>query len=253
MKKLFFAELLAGFLIVFIGAGTAAIVTSNTFMLAQFGLPLVGLGFFFAVMLVSQTIGHISGGHGNPSITVGHLVAGKLDAKTSLVYIVAQFIGAVIGGYLIFLALTANGTFVSGAEGVLGTNMIPDGMLAQAAIFETLITFVFVTIVLFVTDANNENNHRAPFIIGLALAMLVVLAAPITGGSLNAARSFGVAIFERGTALAQFPIFLIFPTIGGAIAGAVYALVNSDDTKKQEVGLTEEAKIAATDEEIEAA
>ncbi len=228
MKKLFFAELLAGFLIVFIGAGTAAIIAGSSLL---FTLPLTGLGFFFAVMLVSQTVGHISGGHGNPSITIGHLVAGKLNVKTSVLYIVAQFIGAVIGGYLIFLALSANGTFTAGASGVLGTNIIPDGMAVSAAIFETIITFVFVTIILFVTEENNENNHRAPFIIGLALALLVMLAAPITGGSLNAARSFGVAIFERGTALAQFPIFLIFPALGGAIAGAVYGILNNTESK----------------------
>lgn len=225
MKKLFFAELIAGLLIVLIGAGTAAIISGTTSALA---IPVVGLGFFFAVMLVSQTIGHISGGHGNPSITVGHLVANKLDAKTAGVYICAQFIGAVIGGFLIYLALTANGAFTSSATGVLGTNIIPEGMSGLAAIFETIITFIFVTIVLFVTDENNTNNHRAPFIIGLALAMLVMLASPITGGSLNAARTFGVAIFEQGTALAQFPIFLIFPTLGGAIAGLVYNFVNND-------------------------
>lgn len=235
MKKLFFAEMIAGLLIVFIGAGTAAIVSSTTMLVK---LPIVGLGFFFAVMLVSQTVGYISGGHGNPSITIGHLVAGKLDVKTSLIYICAQFVGAVIGGYLIYLALTAGGTFdpaaiaagtVDANPGVLGTNIIPDEMLSKAGIFETIITFIFVTIVLFVTDENNENNHRAPFIIGLALAMLVMLAAPITGGSLNAARSFGVAVFERGSALTQLPMFLIFPTIGGAIAGAVYALINLEN------------------------
>lgn len=241
MKKLFFAELLAGFLIVFIGAGTAAIVSGSTLL---FVLPVTGLGFFFAVMLVSQTVGHISGGHGNPSITIGHLVAGKLDGKTAVLYIVAQFIGAIIGGYLIFLALTANGVFTDGASGVLGTNIIPEGMQTSAAIFETLITFVFVTIILFVTEEKNENNHRAPFIIGLALAMLVILASPITGGSLNAARTFGVAIFEQGTALAQFPIFLIFPTLGGAIAGAVYALLNSDDLTPEQ----EQAKLDETAE-----
>lgn len=231
MKKLFFAELLAGFLIVFIGAGTAAIVASSTVILV---LPVVALGFFLAVMLVSQTIGHISGGHGNPSITIGHLVAGKLDAKTSLVYIVAQFIGAALGGALIYLALTAGGTFTAGSEGVLGTNIIPENMVTYAAIFETAITFIFVTIVLFVTDSKNPNNTRAPYIIGLALGLLVILAAPITGGSLNAARSFGVAIFERGTALTQLPIFLIFPTIGGALAGAVYALINGSEKEQVE-------------------
>ncbi|WOO89686.1 aquaporin [Mollicutes bacterium LVI A0078] len=225
MKKLFFAELIAGLLIVLIGAGTAAIVAGSTLILV---LPVTGLGFFLAVMLVSQSVGHISGGHGNPSITVGHLVAGKLDAKTACTYILAQFIGAVIGGFLIYLALTASGQFTAGATGVLGTNIIPEGMLAKAGLFETIITFVFVMIILLVTSEDNENNHRAPFIIGLALAMLVMLASPITGGSLNAARSFGVAIFERGTALMQFPIFLIFPTIGGALAGAVYSIVFAD-------------------------
>lgn len=232
MKKLFFAEFIAGLLIVFIGAGSAAIITTNTIFISVFGLPYVGLGFFFAVMLVSQTVGHISGGHGNPSITIGHLVAGKLSLKESVVYICAQFVGAIVGGFLICLALIAAGTFPSETSGVLGTNIIPDGMLMLAAIFETIITFVFVTIVLFVTDENNENNHRAPFIIGLALAMLVMLAAPITGGSLNAARSFGVAIFERGTSIMQYPVFFIFPTIGGAIAGAVYGLINNSNPKK---------------------
>ncbi len=231
MKKLFFAELIAGLLIVLIGAGTASIVAGTTLILVTL---VVGLGFFLAVMLVSQSVGHISGGHGNPSITIGHLVAGKLDGKTAAIYIVAQFIGAVIGGFLIYLALTAGGQFdpsaadLTAQAGTLGTNIIPEGMLAKAGLFETIITFVFVMIILLVTSEENENNHRAPFIIGLALAMLVMLASPITGGSLNAARSFGVAIFERGTALMQFPIFLIFPTIGGALAGAVYSMIFTD-------------------------
>lgn len=245
MKKLFFAEFIAGLLIVLIGAGTAAIVTSNTILLTMFGLPLVGLGFFMAVMLVSQSVGHISGGHGNPSITVGHFFAGKLSAKDSAVYICAQFIGAIVGGFLIYLALTANGAFVEGSTGVLGTNIIPTGMAFKAAIFETIITFVFVTIVLFVTDENNENNHRAPFIIGLALAMLVMLAAPITGGSLNAARSFGVAIFEQGTALTQYPIFLIFPTIGGIIAGITYKIITSETDTVETIESTEKEAIEA--------
>lgn len=226
MKKLFFAELIAGLLIVLIGAGTAAIV-SGSFLLSK--PAAVAAGFFLAVILVSQTVGHISGGHGNPSITIGHLVSGRFDVKTTITYIVAQFIGAAIGGFLIYIALKAGGAFTDTIEaGTLGTNVIPAGMLAYAGLFEAFITFVFVTIVLMITDENNENSHRAPLVIGIALAMLVILAGPITGGSLNAARSFGVAVFEGGTALAQLPVFLIFPTLGGAIAGAVYKIIIAD-------------------------
>ncbi len=225
MKKLFFAELLAGLLIVLVGAGTAAIIAPT--IVLQKTLT-VGLGFFLAVILVSQTVGHISGGHGNPSITIGHLVAGKLDVKTSVIYIVAQFIGAIFGGLIIYLAMHAAGSLEGAEAGVMATNIIPDGMIAFAALFEAFITFIFVTIILFITNENNPNNGRAPIVIAISLAVLVMLASPITGGSLNAARSFGVALFEGGTALSQYFVFLIFPAIGAAIAGAVYSIVIED-------------------------
>lgn len=228
MKKLFMAEFIAGLLIVLIGAGTAAIIAGSTYI---FKLPMVGIGFFMAVMLVSQTVGQISGGHGNTSITIGHLVASKISPKQAGVYIVAQILGAILGGFLIYIAFLASGVITDASQitaGTLGTNIFSAGMGVYAAIFETIITCLFVLIVLLVTDENNENNKRAPLVIGLALAMLVMLSAPITGGSLNAARSLGVAIFERGTALAQVPIFLIFPTIGGALAGCVYSLIMNE-------------------------
>lgn len=224
MLKKFFAELIAGFIIVFVGAGIAAIVSPTIITIS---LLVVGLGFFLAVILVSYTVGEISGGHGNPSITVGMMIAGKLSVVDGIVYIVGQLIGSLIGGFLIYLAISSTSTEIS--EGILGTNIIASGQLMQAGLFEAIMTCMFIIIILAVTDEKNSKNKMAPVVIGLTLATFVMLSSPITGGSLNATRSLGVAVFEGGTALSQLPIFLAFPTIGGAIGGAIYSIVRDSD------------------------
>lgn len=220
MFKNFFAELVASFIIVFVGVGTAAIVAPTIITIS---LLVVGLGFFLAVLLVSYTVGPITGGHGNPSITVANMVVGRLSVIDGLVYICGQVIGALTGGFVIYLAIGSSADEIT--TGMLGANVIATGQLMQAGLFEAIITCVFILVILLVTDEDSNYKSLAPVVIGLTLGAFVMLSDPITGGSLNATRSLGVAVFEGGKALTQLPIFLVFPTIGGAIGGAVYGII----------------------------
>lgn len=211
--KRYLSEAIGAAIIVLVGVGVATLYPGPSNII-------IGLGFFFAVVLLAYSIGPISGGHANPSVTIGHFFAGKLDGKDTVFYIIAQFIGATIAGLAIYLA---RGGFV--LDG-MGSNALQGDLTAiQGGLFELFITFIFVTIILNVTS-HPQYEKSAGVIIGLALGVLVMIALPVTGGSLNAARSFGVAIFAGGSFLTQLWIFLVFPTIGGILAGLFFKLTS---------------------------
>lgn len=207
MKK-YISEAISAGLIVLVGAGAVALVQDINSLTIAFA-------FFVSIMLLANSVGPISGGHGNPSISLGHYFSGKLSGRDTIGYIVGQFIGATLAGFTLFAALGFDGS------NGLGTNALQNNTTwISGGIFEFVITFLFVTIILNVTS-HESTQKVAPFIIALSLGFLVYIALPVTGGSLNAARSFGVAVFAQGQALTDLWLFFVFPTLGGIVAGVL--------------------------------
>jgi aquaporin Z len=232
------AEVIGTFILVFLGCGSVvAIIAGATHAgprNAMWGLEVaaVGLAFGIAVVIGAYTFGRISGGHFNPAVTLGVASAGRISWKDAGAYIGAQFVGAVIGAIVLFLIALSSG-YNSWNDGGLGSNGWGDGAgtgLIGAILVELVLTFIFVFVILGVTDKRaGTNATAAPLAIGLALAAIHFVGIPLTGTSVNPARSFGPALFSGTDALIDLPVFLIVPAIGGVLAGFVYPLLFSKD------------------------
>lgn len=242
------AEVIGTFILVFIGCGSVvAIVAGATHAgpeNAIWGLEVaaVGLAFGIAVVIGAYTFGRISGGHFNPAVTLGVATAGRIRWKDAGAYIGAQFVGATIGAIVLFLVALSS-DYNSWNDGGLGANRFGDGAgtgLIGAILVELVLTFIFVFIILGVTDVRaGTNATAAPLAIGLSLAAIHFVGIPLTGTSVNPARSFGPALFSGTDALANLPIFLIVPALGGAVAGFVYPLLfNKDGSEIAGAGLS---------------
>jgi len=241
------AEVIGTFILVFIGCGSVvAIVAGATHAGSEgaiWGLEVaaVGLAFGIAVVIGAYTFGRISGGHFNPAVTLGVATAGRISWKDAGAYIGAQFVGATIGAIVLFLVALSS-DYNSWNDGGLGANRFGDGAgtgLIGAILVELVLTFIFVFIILGVTDVRaGTNATAAPLAIGLALAAIHFVGIPLTGTSVNPARSFGPALFSGTDALANLPVFLIVPALGGALAGFVYPLLfNKDGSEIAGAGL----------------
>ena len=218
MKK-YIAELLGTGILVFVGVGSAVIAGK------QIGFLGIALAFGLALLAMVYAIGSVSGCHINPAVTVGMLVAGRIGLKDAIGYIVAQCIGAVIAaGLLLFIASGQAG--YSLAVNGLGQNgygiASPGGYsLAAGALAEVLLTAMFV-FVIFGSLSKDAPKGFAGIAIGIALSMAHIVGIPITGTSVNPARSLGPAVFVGGTALAQLWLFIIAPIVGGVLAALVW-------------------------------
>lgn len=179
----------------------------------------VALSFGLAVVAMAYTIGNISGCHINPAITLGMWLSGRMKGKEAGLYMVFQIIGAVIGSAIIWLLVS---TGAHEGPTTTGANSYADGMGLQAFIAETLFTFIFVLVVLGVTSPDKGNSNMAGLAIGLALVLVHIVCIPVTGTSVNPARSIGPAIFEGGKALSQLWLFVAAPFVGGALSAAVW-------------------------------
>jgi aquaporin Z len=224
--KKYGAELVGTFVLVFMGCGSA--VFSNLL-----GIPLtyalVGIAFAFglAVLVMVYAIGGISGCHINPAVSISMLAAGKLSVKDTIVYIAAQCVGAIIGAAALYWIATGNPQY-SIASG-LGQNgydsASPSGFsMASAFAAEVILTFIFLLVI------HGSTSEKAPkgfagISIGLSLVLIHLVGIPITGTSVNPARSLGPAIIVGGTALNQLWLFWIAPIIGGLLAAAVWKIL----------------------------
>lgn len=230
------AEVIGTFVLVFIGCGSVVAVVAGATHAGQatWGLEVaaVGLAFGIAVVVGAYTFGRISGGHFNPAVTLGVATAGRISWKDAGAYIGAQFVGATLGAIVLFL-IALSSDYNSWNDGGLGANRFGDGAgtgLIGAILVELVLTFIFVFIILGVTDVRaGTNATAAPLAIGLALAAIHFVGIPLTGTSVNPARSFGPALFSGTDALANLPVFLIVPALGGAVAGFVYPLLLGKD------------------------
>jgi aquaporin Z len=209
MKK-YLAEMTGTMVLVLMGCGSAVIgATSGT-------LGTLGIAFAFglAVIAMAYTIGPVSGCHINPAITLGAWIAGRIRACDALMYILFQIIGAVIGSALLWVI--ASGMGLDGT----GANMFAQGQLVPALLAEFIFTFIFVLVVLGATGEKAPAGF-AGLAIGLALVLIHIVCIPITGTSVNPARSIGPALFEGGAALGQLWLFIVAPLAGGALAALV--------------------------------
>src|SRR5271155_5071315 len=220
MRK-YLAELLGTFVLVFGGVGSA--------VLAGGYIGFAGVAFAFGLSLLAMvyTIGPISGCHINPAVTLGVLLAKKIDVKDALIYVFAQVAGAIVAsGAILFIANSVPGGYSAVARG-LGANGFglhsPGGFSPQACFLaEVILTMFLVLTVLGSTDVKAPVGF-AGLAIGLVLTLIHLVGIPITNTSVNPARSIGPAIFVGGWALQQLWLFIVAPFVGAVVAAIVYA------------------------------
>ncbi len=224
------AEVLGTFVLVFLGCGS---VIYNGTGNGDFDIVSVGLTFGLAVMVMAYAVGRISGAHFNPAVSVGAALGGRMSWRQVPLYVGAQLAGAIVAGLALFVLM--QGYEVFEAEGNMGQNSFGDegsGYAWWAAfLLEVLITFLFVTVILAVTDGRFEHPALAPLAIGLTLTAIHFVAIPATGTSANPARSIGPALFAGTDAILQLWLFILAPLIGGALGGFAYPLLFGRDTE----------------------
>ncbi|AGB81281.1 MIP family channel protein [Serratia sp. FGI94] len=223
MLKRFFAEFFGTFWLVFGGCGSA--VLAAAFPELGIGFAGVALAFGLTVVTMAYAVGHISGGHFNPAVTVGLFAGGRFPAKDVIPYIVAQVIGAIAAAAALYFIASGKADFDATASGLASNGFgehSPGGYSLQAAIvIELLLTAFFLIIIHGATDKRAPAGF-APLAIGLALTLIHLISIPVTNTSVNPARSTGVAIFQGTWALEQLWVFWLVPLAGGIIGGLIY-------------------------------
>ena len=186
----------------------------------------VALAFGLSVVAMAYAIGGISGCHINPAITLGVYLSGRMKGKDAAMYMVFQVIGAVIGSALLY-ALIATGAHDGPTS--TGSNSFGEGETAQAFLAEAVFTFIFVLVALGATDPKKGAGSLAGLAIGLTLTLVHIVCIPITGTSVNPARSIGPALFEGGIALSQLWLFIVAPFVGAALSALVWNYLGKEE------------------------
>ena len=234
MTKRLSAEFLGTFWLVFGGCGSAVLAAAFGGTDSNLGIGFVGVAFAFGltVLTMAYAIGHISGCHLNPAVTLG-LVAGKRHPNAEAVpYIVAQTLGAVVAAGVLYVIATGKagaevGGFASNGFGELS----PGGYgLVAALVSEIVCTFFFIVIIMGATDGRAPAGF-APIAIGLGLTLIHLISIPVTNTSVNPARSTGVALFAETAALSQLWLFWVAPIIGGVLGGIAYKSLFGEESR----------------------
>jgi len=224
MKK-YAAEFIGTFSLVLFGCGSAVIAAISSTGPMGIGLLGVSIAFGFAVVAMAYAIGGISGCHINPAVTIGVLTAGKMTGKDAIGYIIAQCLGAILGAAVLYLIASGRPGFTMPEWG-LGANGWGDGYLGNynilsAFVIEAVMTFLFIFVILG-TTSKFGNSAMAGLAIGVTLMLIHLVTIPVTGTSVNPARSLGPALFSGGKALAQLWLFFVAPIVGAIIAALVW-------------------------------
>jgi aquaporin Z len=235
MKNKLLAEFFGTFWLVFGGCGSAvlaAMFLSDGATPVNLGIGFVGvsLAFGLTVLTMAYAIGHISGCHLNPAVSVGLCVAGRHPKSELLPYIVAQVVGGIAGAGVLYLIASGKPGFSTAggfASNGFGAHSPGGYAMGAALVAEVVLTFFFLLIILGATDSRAPKGF-APIAIGLGLTLIHLIGIPVTNLSVNPARSTGPAIFVGGWAIQQLWLFWVAPIIGAALAGVVYPLMAGD-------------------------
>lgn len=233
------AELIGTFWLVFGGCGSAVIACGvpNT----GIGYVGVSLAFGLTVLTMAYAIGHISGCHLNPAVTLGLLASGRFKGgRDTVVYIIAQILGGILAAALLFAIVQPT---LTGAVGGFATNgwseVLVDGRnafggtvtgMGAAFAIEAVLTFIFLIVIVGSTDRRAPAG-LAPVAIGLCLTLIHLISIPVTNTSVNPARSIAVAVFNGGDSLTQLWLFIVAPIVGALIAGALYRCIFEENEK----------------------
>ncbi len=233
MSKRLAAEFLGTFWLVFGGCGSAVI--SAAFPGVGIGLLGVSFAFGLTVLTMAYAVGHVSGGHFNPAVSVGLAVGGRFPWKDLPGYVIAQVLGGIAGsGVLLVIASGAEGFSLSNgfASNGYGDHSPGHYGLVAALVAEVVLTFVFLAVILGSTHGNAPKGF-APLAIGLCLTLIHLIGIPVTNLSVNPARSTGPAVFVGGWAIGQLWLFWVAPIIGAAAAGLIVPMFlnPADETK----------------------
>lgn len=218
----YFAEFLGTFWLVFGGCGSA--VLAAAFPELGIGFAGVSLAFGLTVLTAAYALGHISGGHFNPAVSIGLWVGGRFNAKDLLPYIVSQVVGATAAAFMLYLIVqgqagfTGTGGFASNGYAELSPGSYA---LSSVIIIEIVLTAFFLIIIMGATDKRAPAGF-APIAIGLALTLIHLISIPVTNTSVNPARSTGVAFFAETAALSQLWVFWAAPIVGAIIGALIY-------------------------------
>jgi len=231
MSKKMGAEFIGTFWLVLGGCGSAVLAAG--FPELGIGFMGVALAFGLTVLTMAFAIGHISGCHLNPAVSVGLMVGGRFSASELVPYIVAQVLGGITGAavlYVIASGAAGPGGFETAgfASNGYGEHSPGGYNLVSALVTEVVMTFMFLTIILGATDKRAPAGF-APIAIGLGLTLIHLISIPVTNTSVNPARSTGVALFEGGWALSQLWLFWVAPIVGAALAGVTYKWLGSEE------------------------
>jgi len=229
MGKRLTAEFFGTFWLVFGGCGSA--VLAAAFPELGIGFAGVALAFGLTVVTMAYAVGHISGAHFNPAVTVGLWTGSRFPAKDVVPYIIAQVIGGIAAGAVLYLIASGKPGFDAAASGFASNGYgehSPGGFSMQSAIVAEFVLTAFFLIVINGTTHKLAPTGFAPLAIGLALTLIHLISIPVTNTSVNPARSTGVAVFQGGWALGQLWLFWVVPLIGGAVGGLIYRSLLED-------------------------
>ncbi|WP_317170728.1 aquaporin Z [Paraflavitalea devenefica] len=218
------AEFVGTFVLVFMGCGSAVLAGSHVGFLG------ISFAFGLSVLAMAYAIGHISGCHINPAITISMLATGKITAKETGGYIIAQILGAIAGAAVLYYIAGGKADYSLAANG-LGQNGVEGGSpdhysLVSGLVTEIVLTAIFLVVIHGATSKHNSNGLMAGTAIGLSLTLIHIVGIPVTGVSVNPARSIGPALFVGGDALSHLWVFIVGPIVGGLIGGGIWKAID---------------------------
>jgi aquaporin Z len=226
--KTYLAEFLGTFWLVLGGCGAAMLAA--TFPQVGIGLVGVSLAFGLTVLTIAYSLGHVSGAHLNPAVTIGFWASGSISGDKVLPYIGSQIAGAILGAAVLYIIVTGNGSSIGDfAANGYGEHSPGKYSMLAGIVTEFVMTFMFMLIILGSTYEKAPSGF-AGIAIGLGLTLIHLVSIPVTNTSVNPARSISQAVFVGGWALSQLWLFIIFPIAGAALAGFIARIIRQEKT-----------------------